>query len=424
MIKLALIIALMGTAFAVSSEVAFTSYNTMASSEYEVLSHVVVKNTEPTETTKDCLYIKEFKTRYNFTTSKEHEYIYYYVWQCLKESQGQPLRSTVTFNYDGDDSNMHELPEGCIPPSPESPPDNPCENGYALGEQIADDVTTMTTKKLVDHPENNEVPEDLLTVLKPEELDEVTKKFPALEETLEKLIEENHASEPEHRKPDEVKENPDGTVTEVYKFSNGDVAEKTVTEDETVTVVTTPDNTTITETDRPNQPTHVEKRDPEGVLVEKRIIEVNPEDPTEEIVKVYNPPNTSEPKKHTRPRPRDDKPLNHVNIPDDVQEEFDNVAVGFAAALENYVEESVKCFAEQVINVKDSYLTFVCSTTGHSSIKDLLEEKFAGQMLCDKMDCDGIQSELMEKMTEHAQATGTSDSPSVTRKVSTEISRS
>ena len=417
-----MILALMGTAFAVSSEVAFTSYNSMANSEYEVLTHVVVKNSDPTETTQDCKFIKEFKTRYNFTTSEEHQYIYYYVWQCLDQAM-TVLRSTVTFNYDGDDSNMHELPEGCIPPSPESPPDNPCENGFALGEEIIENVTTMTTKKLVDHPENNEVPEDLLTVIKPDELDEVTKQFPALEETLEKLIEENHASEPEHRKPDEVKENPDGTVTEVYKFTNGDVAEKTVTEEETVTVLTQPDGTTVTETDKPNQPTLVETKDPKGVLVEKRVIDVNPEDPREEIVKVYKPP-SSEPKTHTRPRPRDDKPITHVNIPDDVQEEFDNVATGFAAALENYVEESVKCFAEQVINVKDSYLTFVCSTTGHSSIKEALEAKFAGEMMCSKLDCDGIQAELMEKMTEHAQATGTSDSPVVRADLPREVSRS
>lgn len=409
-----MILAMMGTAFAVSSEVAFTSYNSMSNSDYEVLTHVVIKNSDPTDTTKDCIYIKEWKTRYNFTTSEEYQYIYYYVWQCL-DSAMIVLRSSVTFNYDGDDSNMHELPEGCVPPSPESPPDNPCQNGFALGEEIIENVTTMTTKKLIDHPQGNEVPEDLKAVLKPEELDQVTQKFPDLEDTLEKLIEENHATNPEHRAPDETTENPDGTVTETYIFPNGDVAKKTPTDEETTTVLKKPDGTTITQVDKPNQPTVIETVDPKGNPIEKKVIDVNPEDPNEEIVKTYKPPSNPTPTEFTRPRQPDNSPIRNVTIPEDVQAEFDNVSQGFAAALENYVESSVKCFAEQVINVKDSYLTFVCSTTGHATIKDLLEEKFAGEMMCSKLDCDGIQSELMEKMTAHAKDTGTSDSPVVSR---------
>jgi len=414
MIKLAMILAMMGTAFAVTSEVAFTSYNSMANSDYEVLTHVVVKNSDPTETTKDCAYIKEWKTRYNFTTSEEYQYIYYYVWQCLDDAM-TVLRSSVTFNYDGDDSNMHELPEGCVPPSPETPPDNPCQNGFALGEEVIENVTTMTTKKLVDHPQGNEVPEDLKEVLKPEELDEVTKKFPELEDILEKVIEENHATNPEHRAPDETKENPDGTVTEVYKFPNGDVAEKTPTDEKTTTVLTKPDGTVVTQVDKPNQPTVVDVVDKEGTPIEKKIIEVNPEDPAEEIVKTFKPPSNPTPTEITRPRTKPTDTIQDVTIPDDVLKEFDGVSKGFADALEGYIESSVKCFAEQVINVKDSYLTFVCSTTGHSSIKELLEEKFAGEMMCSKLDCDSIQSELMEKMTNHTKETGTSDPQSVSR---------
>lgn len=415
MIKLAMILALMGTAFAVSSEVAFTSYNSMANSEYEVLTHVVVKNSDPTETTQDCKFIKEFKTRYNFTTSEEHQYIYYYVWQCLDTSM-KLLRSNVTFNYDGDDNNMHELPEGCVPPSPEVTPPNPCENGFKLGEDIIENVSTMVTKKLVDHPQTNDVPEKLVDSLNPDELDEVLKSLPELEDVLEKLVEENHATNPENRPADETHENPDGTVTEVYKFPNGDVAEKTPTDEKTTTVLTKPDGTTITQVDKPHEPSVVEEKNPEGVLVERRTIEPNPEDPTEEVVTTFNPPGTDKPTKITRPRQPPGTPID-VEIPEDVEEEFDNAAHGFAAALEKYVEESVKCFAEQVINVQESYLTFVCAETGHSSIREALEERFAGQMMCDKLNCDAIEEELMTKMADHAISGDDGASPSVKRKL-------
>lgn len=415
MIKYVMILAMVGTAWAVTSNVAFTSYTDMMNSEPTELANVVVKNTDPTETTRDCIFIREWKARYNFTQSDKHEYIYYYVWQCLDVSL-KLLRSNVTFNYDGDDNNMHELPEGCVPPSPEVTPPNPCENGFKLGEDIIKNVSTMVTKKLVDHPQDNEFPEEVLENVDPNELDEVLKNLPDLEEQLEKLVEENHATNPENRPADETKPNPDGTVTEVYKFPNGDVAEKTPTDDKTTTVLTKPDGTTVTQVDKPNEPSVVEKRDPEGKLVERKIIEPNPEDPTEEVVRTFNPPDTQTPTEITRSRQPPGTPVD-VDIPADVEEQFDNAAQGFAASLEKYVEESVKCFSEQVINVQESYLTFVCAETGHDSIRAALEERFAGQMMCEKIDCDQIQQELMTQMAEHAISGDEGPGPKVTRKL-------
>jgi len=415
MIKFVMLLALTGAAWAANSNVAFTSYTDMLNSEPTEIANVIVKNTDPTELTKDCDYIREWKARYNFTQNDKHEFIYYYVWQCLDTSM-KLLRSNVTFNYDGDDNNMHELPEGCVPPSPEVTPPNPCENGFKLGEDIIENVATMVTKKLVDHPQTEDVPEKLTDSLNPDELDEVLKNLPELEDVLEKLVEENHATNPENRAPDETEENPDGTVTEVYKFPNGDTAKKTPTDEKTTTVLEKPDGTTITQVDKPNQPSVVEKKDPQGVLVERRTIAPNPDDPTEEIVTTFNPPGTDKPTKITRPIQPPGTPIDVV-VPEDVEKEFDDAAQGFAAALEKYVEESVKCFSEQVINVQESYLTFVCAETGHSSIKEALEERFAGQMLCDKLNCDAIQEELMTKMADHAISGDTGEGPVVKRKI-------
>jgi len=413
MYKLPIILALVGASIAVSSDVAFTSYTDMMNNEPDVLENVIVRNSEPTESTKDCKYIQEWKARYPFKVSHKHEYIYYYVWQCLDDSMSM-IRSNVTFNYDGDDNNMHELPEGCVPPSPTTPPKNPCQNGFELGDEVIKNVTQMVTKKLIDHPNNNEdVPELFKGTIHPEELEEVTKSFPELEEKLEEIIEENHASNPENRKPDEVTTNPDGTVTEVYKFPNGDTAEKTETPEGVDVVLTQPDGTKIVTKERPEEPTTVEVYDPNDIMTEKKIIEPNPEDPTEEIVRTYKPPTSDTPSEIIRPRRAPGIPID-VNIPEDLESQFTDVSKKFSATLENYIEESVKCFAEQVINVQESYLTFVCSTTGHSSIRELLEEKFAGEMLCSKLDCDAIQSEIMEQMVDHVNGAG--DAPSVTVK--------
>lgn len=412
--KFALILAFVGATWAATSTVAFTSYTDMMNSEPTEIANIIVKNTEPTELTRDCEFIREWKARYNFTQNQKHEYIFYYVWQCLDNNM-KLLRSNVTFNYDGDDNNMHELPEGCVPPSPETPQENPCQNGFKLGEDIIKNVATMVTKKLVDHPQENEVPEVFKDTLNPDALDEVLKELPELQDTLEKLIEENHATNPENRAPDETKPNPDGTVTEVYKFPNGDVAEKTPTDDKTTTVLTKPDGTTITQVDKPDEPSVVEKKNPEGVLVERKVIEPNPEDPSEEIVRTFIPPDTSTPTEMTRNRRPPGSPID-LEIPEDVEEKFDTAAKNFSATLEKYVEESVKCFAEQVINVQESYLTFVCAEQGHSSIREALEARFGGQMMCSKLDCDRIQEDLVDQMV-HNTNSGSDETPQVIEKM-------
>lgn len=414
MYRIALILAFVGASMASASDVAFTSYTEMMNSEPTVITDVVVKNTEPTETTVDCIFIREWKGRYPFKNNHKHQYIFYYILQCLDNSM-KLLRSNVTFNYDGDDNNMHELPEGCVPPSPQTPPENPCQNGFALGDEIIKNVTTMVTKKLINHPEHNEVPEIFKETINPDQLDEMTKSLPDLEEALNKVIEENHESNPEILVPDETTPNEDGSVTEHFTLPNGDTATRTETDEEVVVVIEKKNpKERVVQTSPKDEPTTVEVFDENDNLVEKKIIEPNPEDPEEEIVRTFIPPDSQTPSEIVRPR----RPVGTIVdpvVPDDLEEKFADVAHNFSATLEKYIEESVKCFAEQVINIEDSYLTFVCSTTGHSTIKELLEEKFAGQMLCSKMDCDAIEEELMEQMIDHVNGEG--NKPSVTRQI-------
>ena len=303
--------------------------------EPDVLENVIVRNTEPTETTKDCKFIQEWKAKYPFKVSHKHEFIFYYVWQCLNDSMTM-IRSNVTFNYDGDDNNMHELPEGCVPPSPTNPPKNPCQNGFELGDEIIKNTTHMVTKKLIDHPNDNEdVPELFKGTIDTDELEQVTQSFPELEDKLEEIIEENHATNPENRKPDEVKPNPDGSVTEVYNFPNGDVAEKTETPEGTDVVLTKPDKSTVVTKERPHEPTTVEVFDPEGTMTEKKIIEPNPEDPEEEIVRTYQPPSSDTPSEIVRPRRPPGTPVD-VEIPEDFEEKFTNCLLYTSDAARRY----------------------------------------------------------------------------------------
>ena len=59
----------------------------------------------------------------------------------------------------------------------------------------------------------------------------------------------------------------------------------------------------------------------------------------------------------------------------------------------------------------------MCAETGHSSIKEALEERFAGQMMCDKLNCDAIQEELMTQMADHAISGDDGAGPVVKRKL-------
>jgi hypothetical protein len=282
----------------------------------------------------------------------------------------------------------------------------------------------MVTKKLVDHPQDvvlEELPEEEIPA---DKLDEVVKRLPELEELLEKIIEENHASNPENRSPDSTQENPDGTVTEVYRFPNGDVAKKTVKPDETTeTVVEKPDGTTVTRTDRPDETATVVEKSPLGLV--KTVKEISPVETPEGHEKVVTKDSLGNPigTPLVRPRSPQESPLD-VDLPEEVQEKFNQVTSTLGDALENYVENKVKCFSENIIDVKENYLTFVCSTTGHKSIKDALKAHFGDAVVCGThVDCDGLQQELLDKMVHDINTGGDGTSEGVEVQTKEAVSR-
>lgn len=388
--------ALVASTWAATSNVAFTSYQDMMNQPVVIIKNELMRNTSNDPELAQCIYLRNWEAKYQFDNPL-HDHIYYYIEQCLGDDM-KVIQQIVFFNYDGGNE-RHPLPEGCVPPTPETQPENPCQNGFELGEEIIKDVATMVTKKLVDHPQDvvldNEDPEEIPQ----DKMDEVIKKLPELEELLETVIEENHASNPENRQPDEVVENPDGTVTEKYNFPNGDVAEKTVKPDETTeTVVKRPDGSTVTRVDKPDDTATIVEKDPQGNPVLVKEIVPKPEDPTQEIVTTKLPDGTPVGEPLERPRKPNDSP-SVVDVPDDAQNLFNEISSTLGDTLEQYVENKVKCFAENIIDVKENYLTFVCSTTGHSSIKDALKARFGDAVVCGThVDCDGLQEELLDKM--------------------------
>ena len=401
-----LILTLTGLGMSALSDVAFTSYNDMLQQSVEVIDNELIRS----ENNPDCTYERYQKLKYHFdkvVEHKKHDSIYYYVFECLKNDMSV-VRQYVTFNYDGVDELSHELPEGCVPPTTEEPPQNPCQNGFELGEEIIKDVATLVTKKLIDHPQEA-IPTEAQEEIPVDKLDELKKLLPELEEELEKVIEEDHASNPENRQKDDEIPNPDGTVTEVYNFPNGDVAKKTEKPDGTTeTVLERPDKSTVTQIDSPNDTSEIIERDPEGKVVQIKEIKPVPNQPEMEEVTTLNPLRDPIGEPLIRPKNPRQIPVDVV-IPENVQENFNNAATKFADTLEKYVEGRVKCFAENIIDIKENYLTFVCSTTGHKSIRDALQARFGDAVVCGThVDCDGLQNELLDKMV-HNVNSGTSN---------------
>jgi hypothetical protein len=378
------------------SDVAFTTQSDMSKKKPHVTKNELFKNDNPTTETKECKYFRDFEVVYNFET-EEKKHIYYYMFQCL-DNDFSVLKSNVTFNYDGGENRMH-LPDGCIPPSIPETPDNPCQHGFDLGTEVIKDVSTMITKKLINHPQ--EIPQKEITMsIDANKLDEVNQKLPELAKLLDDLLEKNHASNPENRKIEDSITNEDGTVTHIYHFANGDVAEKTKKDNGDVeTILYNADETVEVKTEMPSGVTDVTLYDKEGIAVYHKSIE--PIEGNPDYVKIttfnYDDEIVGEPeiypKFESRPVPLD------IEFDQDTVNKLDDANKLFASAIENYVNERVTCFSENLINVKESYLTFVCSTTGHASIKDIIQQNFAETLMCGgNIDCDAIEEELVDKM--------------------------
>ena len=399
-IKLISILLLLGSTFASSalSSVAFTSYETMLDSPVEIIKNEMVRNTTNSPELSDCSYLRDYVAKYNFESSKKHPHIWYFIYQCLDDDMGVNSEY-VTFNYTGDetDAETKELPEGCVPPAISERPTNPCNNGIAIGKNISMDVSKLVTKKLIHHPLSDIKPIDSLDTTA---LDTILRKLPELEELLEETIKTNHATEIVNVVPEKT-EDPSGEITETYTMPSGTVVVVVTKPDETVEKKTTlPNGKVITAKISPDKKTIVETTvSPKGTLKKTRHIIENPDNKYEEIVTVIkNGVTISE---ITRTKQEHTDVVSDITVPDNVEDLFTEASEEFADVLKDYVEDKVHCFAENIINVKENYLTFVCSTTGHKNIKDLLESEFGDSSMCKNGYCDEIQNELMDHMLDN-----------------------
>ena len=157
---------------------------------------------------------------------EDKKHIYYYMLQCLDQGFGV-LKTNVKFNYDGSNE-MNELPEGCMPPTVPSPDKNPCENGFALGSEVVEEIGTMLVKKIIHNPSDEIPKEGVSSSIDNEKLQTVIRKLPDLAAKLEDILENNHSSNLNNREPHEKLLNEDGTETGIFHFTNGDVAERTI----------------------------------------------------------------------------------------------------------------------------------------------------------------------------------------------------
>lgn len=379
------------------SDVAFTSQNEISKQTAHVTKNELFRNESPTEQTRECVFFRDFEVVYKFTAENK-KHIYYFMFDCLDEAFNV-LKSRVTFNYDGGENRM-VLPEGCIPPTIPEPPNNPCQHGFDLGTEVIKDISTMIVKKLVNHPQEA-IPDQEITVsIDSDKLDQVNQALPELESMLDKLIEENHSKNPENLKVDGEITNDDGTKTHVYNFVNGETAERTKKLNGDIeTILYKNDETVEVRTEMPSGIIDMSLYNKEGIAVYHKSIEPIEDEPDFVKVTTYNYDDEIVGQPEIFPRySQNAKPLD-VDFTEEVVNKLDSANANMAMAIEKYVNERVTCFSEHLINIKENYLTFVCSTTGHSSIKDVILKNFAETLVCGQnIDCQEIEERLVDKM--------------------------
>lgn len=397
------------TAPITSSITAFRSMARMKKSPYEVLLNKIVRNKDPNEQTKDCEYFQEWRARYELKHDRpsiashnqdhqESHYIYYHVFRCLNKKM-KVIRTDATFGPTEDPKDAHPLPEGCVTPEIEEPEENPCTSGFELGEDLVEQISTLVSKKILHNPEKVEVVEEFDGIIDPKNLDVLKKKLPDLEKLLEETLEKEHVLNPDDLQPDEWHTEEDGTRVGVYRFPDDKYGEKVMFEDGRVLIsIVNPDGSRIDREETPGQPTEVVFSDPEGYITERQVIRELRREPDMEKVITYDAHDNQIGKPYKRPKATVHRPID-IEIPEHVQEDFDEAANNFADTLEKYVGDRVKCFAENIIDVKKNYLTFVCAETGHKSIRDALKHRFGTNEICRKhIDCKDIENQLIDQM--------------------------
>lgn len=71
----------------------------------------------------------------------------------------------------------------------------------------------------------------------------------------------------------------------------------------------------------------------------------------------------------------------------------------YETLIQNYADQKIKCFTEEVIKVKKLDIEFICTDQGaNQSIKEALAEALGDQITCQHVGCQKIQEHLDSQM--------------------------
>jgi hypothetical protein len=378
------------------SNVAFTSNSQLSKTPVHVIKNEIIKNENPNENTIECKYFRAYEAKYKFE-SNTHNHIYYFIDQCLDDSF-EEIWSKTQFNYDGLNE-KHNLPEGCVPPQVQEPPNNPCEHGFELGEELIKHISTIVAQQIFDHPEDTNLIETGDQPIDMNQFDQVKKKLPELEKLLMENLRINNDDNPHSNESSAKINNEDGTVTEIFYLANNSTGERTYKPEGNIeTIIYQSNGNVVWRNDTPDGLGEIIYYDPEGNPYLFKSVEAIIGKPDYEKITTYDYNEKQLGVPIERLRLHNKTPLD-VYISSNQLKMFDEVSKNFSEIIANFVTEKVKCFSENVINLEENYLTFVCSTQGHTSIKDVIKQKFGERVICGKhLDCDAIQEELLDRM--------------------------
>jgi hypothetical protein len=234
-------------------------------------------------------------------------------------------------------------------------------------------------------------------------METVVKQIPVLEDKLREVLLNSMKETPT---PVTNTVNPDGSRVVTYKYPNG--AESTVVElpngNTTVKTVEKPSgNINEVKYDKESKTLIKTLKDPEGNVISSSTHEQKPEDPNVEIVTYYDKDKVQVGLPEERPAKYDflnPSTLTNLEVTPELETLFNDAATNFADTLEGYVDDNVKCFLENLYKKRENYLTFVCAHSEQRSIREVLFAKFGENTICDRIKCEALERELIDRMLE------------------------
>ena len=134
--------------------------------------------------------------------------------------------------------------------------------------------------------------------------------------------------------------------------------------------------------------------------IEKTFAAAIPQNPWEyEEITFYNSAGDQVGDKYMQPNPYFELsyPLNY-DIPQSIVKELDKAADNMAALLDEFINKKINCFLEKTYTRQENYLTFVCAKSQNRTIRDAVKQEFKNDLVCQTIDCEKIQNELIDKM--------------------------